>query len=122
MIKYKDKFKVVKERDNQGKIVKDDNYLVGKYGQIYRFNENTLIAWIFTKSRKLIVPLRKFEEIKQLDVEIWNEFVDDESVEFRFHEEDLDQIAEVMKLRRKRKMDRDSEAYRALIERTKRCN
>jgi ribosomal protein L21 len=119
MLKYKKQYKVYKEPNSNP----DDSYLQSKYGQIYRYSLGILIIWLKVKSNKLIVPNRIAQLIKDTGIEILEEFIDDESVELRINESDLDKVIDIMKIRRKKEkqfMDKNSQEYQKLMERLKR--
>lgn len=110
---YKDKFKVVWENK---KLNKEDNYIPFKQGQIYRYDSNILIIWLRVKSGKLTVPHRIVQLIKDAGINILEEFEDDESAELRINESDLDQVADVLKIKKRKKLDKESERYKKLAD------
>ena len=118
MLKYKDKYFVLKQKLPNGKPSpnKDDTYIQCKkngdnYIQIYRYNKDTLAVMFWSVG----VANNRIKELKEKGVGIKLFASGDEESIYLFHEKDLKKVTKVVKARKRRKLT--EEQRQQLIER-----
>lgn len=121
MLKYNDKYFVLKQKLPNGKPSpnKNDNYIQCKkngnnYIQIYRYNKDTLAVMFWSVG----VANNRIKEIKEKGVDIKPFVSGDEESAYLFPEEDFKKVAKVVKARKRRKLT--EEQRQQLIERLQR--
>lgn len=124
MLKYNDKYFVLKQKLPNGKPSpnKNDNYIQCKkngdnYIQIYRYNKDTLAVMFWSVG----VANNRIKELNEKGVDI-KLFVlgDDESI-YLFHEKDLKKVAKVVGARKRTKRELTEEQREELRERLRKA-
>lgn len=118
MIKYKNTYKVVINKDNNGKFDnKLDNYIQCvplKTGiQIYRYNDDTLVVQFNSNG----IRNNRIKELDLLGVVLTPFQIGDEESTYILKESDLEQVAEVVKAKKRIKRDLTDEQRQELRER-----
>ena len=121
MLKYKDKYFVLKQKLPNGKPSpnKNDNYIQCKkngksYIQIYRYSQDTLSVLFWSVG----VANNRIKELNEKGVDIKPFVSGDEESVYLFPEEDLKKVTKVVKARKRRKLT--EEQRQQLIERLQR--
>lgn len=117
MLKYKDDYKVVKNKDKQGNIVnKDDTYIYcRKSVQIYRYNDNTLTVQFNTRQ----YTKNRIKELSELGIQLTPFQIGDNERTYTFSESDFPTIAEVVKAKKRIKRELTDEQREILSLRMK---
>lgn len=116
MIKYRGTYKVIKEKDKNGKLSlnREDNYLLGRNKiQIYRFNNDTLCILF----RSTGVANNRVKELADLGVKLIPYLMGKDEKVYKFAELDLEKVAEVVKIRKRIKRDLTEEQRNEIKER-----
>ena len=99
MIKYKDTYKVVKTKDQNGKFKNpDDTYIPSKNAQIYRFNADTLAIMFFTRQ----YAKNRVNDLNNVGVVLKLLQIGDDEQTYTFPESDFNIVAEICKARKKK--------------------
>ncbi|HBY20496.1 MAG TPA: hypothetical protein DEG71_05720 [Clostridiales bacterium] len=118
MLKYKDTYFVVKQKDSTGKpsINKDDNYIRCKRGvQIYRYNSSTLAIQFNTNG----YAKNRLKELSDIGIQFTSLQRGDDEQTYTFSESDLSEVADIVKAKKRIKRDLTDEQRNVLRERMK---
>lgn len=109
MDKYKDKYKVVRQKGKNGKNTsnKDDTYIPAKNGvEIYRYNADTLALSFNT----ILYAKNRIKEIEDQGVKLELFQSGDNESAYLFPACDLDKVAEVVKAKKRRVFSEEEKA------------
>lgn len=100
MLKYKNEYKVVKNKDSKDSIVnKDDIYIFCRKGvQIYRYDDNTLAVQFNTRQ----YCKNRIKDLSELGVQLTPLQIGDNERTYTLKESDLSTVAEVVKSRKRK--------------------
>ena len=105
MLIYKDKYKVVKNLDSDGRFVNhDDTYIpCRKNVQIYRYNDNTLAIQFNSKQ----YAKNRIKDCAEVGVKLKLFVEGDYNTEsvYLFNETELDKVSSIVKARTRRKLN-----------------
>lgn len=100
IIKYKDKYKVVRQRDKDGKHTsnKDDTYIPARKGvEIYRYNADTLAVSFNTT----IYAKNRVQEINDADIKLTRLQCGDDESTYLVPASGLDKVAQIVQARKR---------------------
>ena len=116
MDKYKEKYKVIRQRDNLGKysLNKDDMYILCSHGIIiYRYGKKMLaVSFVTTKSRNL-----RIEEMQQAGVDLKLLQDGDSESTYTFPEEMFKTVAKIVGVKKRVKRNLTEAQKKELRER-----